>query len=546
MFHPGWRAQALGSLDKAFDLVVIGGGITGCGVFFDAAQRGLRVLLVEQGDIASGTSSRSSKLLHGGLRYLRNLQFQVTRESCRERDLQIELNPHLVTPLSWLYPTYVGDRPSGKKVALGLWIYDRLTRNAEKFRRLSREEMESFAPGSRQEDLDQAFLYRDARVDDARLTTAVAATGFAYGGRVLTYARVEDGRRGADGNLRGVVLRDLLTGKTHEVDAPLIVNATGPWTDKVRHALGIDGVRVRPSRGSHLIFDRTKVPVEGAMTMASPDDGRPVFFIPHPEGVLVGTTDLFHSGDLLDPRPTEDEVGYMLRTLAVAFPQAPPRREDIRGAFAGVRPVLDSGTDDPSKASREEAVWFEQGLLSVAGGKLTTWRATAEEVVDKALKRLPAEVSRRASPCATAGTPLAGLAPVDLDERLAKSHDLEPSLAGPMARRLGSLAWTACHRAEAHDLRPVREDLDVSRAELRAHLSFGAVATLSDLLLRRVRLGMWRPDLARSLAPQLADLWSAEMDTDFEAELERFESEVVAWSLDGVEARGVEALGTAP
>ena len=515
-----------------------GCGITGCGIFLDASQRGLRVLLVEQADLASGTSSRSSKLLHGGLRYLKNLQFRVTRDSCHERDLQIDLNPHLVTPLPWLYPTYVGDRPSGRQIGLGLWIYDRLTRNPDKHRRMSRDEMERFAPGSRQEHLDRAFLYTDARVDDARLTAAVAATGFAYGGSLLTYTRAEEGRRDADGHLVGLVLRDLLSGATHEVRASLVVNAGGPWVDKVRAQLGCDGNRVRPSRGSHLIFDHAVVPIEGAMTMASPDDRRPVFFIPHPEGVLVGTTDLFHHGKLDDPRPTRAEVDYMLRTLAVAFPSKPPRREDIRGAFAGVRPVLDSGTDDPSKASREEAVWLENGLLSVAGGKLTTWRATAEETVDKALALLPDAVRRRAAPCATHGTPLVGLSPADLGRDLAVVHKLPEGQANAMARRLGSLAWTACEHAEPSELQPLQDDVDLSVAELRCHLRYGAVSTLSDLLLRRARLGMWRPDLAADLAPRLQDLWTTEMGTDFDREAERFARELEAWSPQGVENGG--------
>ena len=540
MFHPKWRDAALDALDQPFDLVVIGGGITGCGILFDAAQRGLRVLLVEQGDLASGTSSRSSKLLHGGLRYLKNLQFRVTRDSCRERDLQLHLNPHLATPLDWLYPTYSGDRPSGRKIGLGLWIYDRLTDRPQKHRIVSRDEMEALATGSRQDHLDRAFLYQDVRVDDARLTHAVAATGFACGGLVLTYTRVEEGRRDADGRLRTVVLRDLLTDTTHEAEGALVINATGPWTDKVRHRLGLHGNRVRPSRGSHLIFDADAVPVRAAFTMASPDDRRPVFFLPHPEGVLVGTTDLFHHGDLDDPRPTEEEVDYLLRTLAMAFPENPPKREQIRGAFAGVRPVLDSDTDDPSKASREEAVWHESGLLSVAGGKLTTWRATAEEVVDKALRHLPERRRRRATPCATAGTPLAGLSPLDLHLRLEKTHGLSPAVASAMARRLGASAWTACDLGATEDRHPIREDLDLSVAELRTHLRYGAVRTLSDLLLRRVRLGMWRPDQAADLAPMLTEIWRQEMGdaSDFDTELERLERDLQAWTLDGVEAQG--------
>ena len=538
MFHRQWRDMALADLDRPFDVVIIGGGITGCGIFFDAAQRGLRVLLLEKNDLASGTSSRSSKLLHGGLRYLKNLQFGVTRKSCIERDRQLALNPNLVTPIPWLYPTYHGQKTPGWKVGLGLWIYDRLTSNTVGHRTVDTEEIHRLAPGLTVEGLDRAMVYRDTRVDDARLTRAVAATGFAYGGRILTYAQAEDVRRGAGGTLTGVVIRDLLDDSTHEVQCPLVINATGAWVDGVRHRLGLEGRRVRPSRGSHLIFERDRLPIQSAVTIESPDDRRPVFLIPHPEGTLVGTTDIFHHGSLDDPRPTREEIDYLLRVLAAGYPENPPGPEDVRGAFAGVRPVLYSDAKTPSAASREEAIWFENGLLSVAGGKLTTWRPTAEDTVDQALRHLPDDIRRRAAPCATAGTPLIGLAPADLDLRLARAFDLQPHLAAALARRLGSAAWDACESAGPDELKPFRDDVDLCLAELRAHVHGGAVIRLSDLLLRRVRLGMWRPDQARTLAPALEapvrELtgWSADR---WDREAQGFETELEGWTLDGVD-----------
>ncbi len=538
MFHRQWREMALADLDRPFDVVIIGGGITGCGIFFDAAQRGLRVLLLEKNDLASGTSSRSSKLLHGGLRYLKNLQFGVTRKSCMERDRQLALNPNLVTPIPWLYPTYHGQKTPGWKIGLGLWIYDRLTSNTVAHRTVDAEEIHRLAPGLTVDGLDRAMVYQDTRVDDARLTRAVAATGFAYGGRILTYAQAEDLRRGAGGKLAGVVIRDLLNDTTHEVKCPLVINATGAWVDGVRHRLGLDGQKVRPSRGSHLIFERDRLPIESAVTIESPDDRRPVFLIPHPEGTLVGTTDLFHHGSLDDPRPTREEIDYLLRVLAAGYPGSPPGLDDIRGAFAGVRPILNSDAETPSAASREEAVWFENGLLSVAGGKLTTWRPTAEETVDEALRHLPDDIQRRAAPCATAGTALIGLAPADLDLRLAKAFDLRPDLASAMARRLGSAAWVACESADADELKPLRDDVDLCLAELRSHVHGGGVIHLSDLLLRRVRLGMWRPDQARTLAPVLEKPvreltgWSADR---WDREAQGFETELEGWTLDGVD-----------
>ncbi len=544
MFPPSWRQQALSGLARPFDLVVLGGGITGCGIFLDAAQRGLRVLLVERGDIAWGTSSRSSKLIHGGLRYLEQMRLGLIRQSCRERDRQVALNPHLVTRQRWIYPAYRGDATPGWKVALGLTIYDRLNRRPDKHRRLSAVELEELAPRLGRDRLDRALSYFDARVDDARLTLAVAATGFACGGLLLTRARPEAALRGADGRIRGLRIRDRASGQVYEIETSLVINAAGVWVDRLRHRLGLEGRRLRPSRGSHLVFSRAKLPLAAAVTILSPDDRRPVFFIPHAEGVLAGTTDLFHDGDLDDPRPTAGEVAYLLRATAAAFPRQPPGRGDILGCFAGLRPVLDHHLDDPSKASREEAIWHEDGLLSVAGGKLTTWRATAEDAVDQAIALLPEQRARQVSPCATAGTALAGLAPRDLDRRLAAASDLEPEVAAGMARRLGALAWTACEMASKRELRPVVDGSDLCAAEIRAHLRFGAVLHLSDLFLRRVRLGMWRPGEVANLLPRLRHLiqretgWSRQR---WQLEVERYALSAEGWTLDGVAEAATEA-----
>ena len=328
-----------------------------------------------------------------------------------------------------------------------------------------------------------------------------------------------------------------MSGQVHEIEASLVVNAAGVWVDRLRHRLGLEGRRLRPSRGSHLIFRRESLPLAAAITIASPDDRRPVFFIPHPEGVLVGTTDLFHHGELDDPRPTAAEVSYLLRATAAAFPQNPPARDDIVGCFAGLRPVLGHDLEDPSKASREEAIWHENGLLNVAGGKLTTWRATAEDVVDRAVNLLQTTRTRHAAPCATAGISLAGLAPRDLDLRLASSIDLEPEVARGMARRLGALAWTACELASPQELRPITPGSDLCAAEVRGHLRFGAVLHLSDLFLRRIRLGMWRPAEVQDQLPTLRHLIRQEMGWDshrWELEVERYAFAAEGWTLDGV------------
>jgi glycerol-3-phosphate dehydrogenase len=537
-FHRQWREQALSSLDQPFDLVVIGGGITGCGVLMDAAQRGLRVLLLEAQDIASGTSSRSSKMIHGGLRYLKEMQFRVTRTACRERDRMLSLNPHLVRPIRFVYPANRGDKMPGWTVDLGLWMYDRLTNRPQKHSHLETDRLHQMIPGLRDDDLDRAMAYTDAMADDAQLTLSVAATGFAYGGLVLTRAEALEATTDFGGRVNGLVLRDLESQKTATVSAGLVVNATGVWVDQLRRRFGFSGEMVRPSRGTHIVLPSGRLPVTAAVTLPSPDDGRPVFVIPHPEGVLAGTTDIYHDGSLADPRPTQQEVDYLLRTLVAHFPDNEIVGDDVRGAFAGLRPILDAGTDNPSEASREEAIWEENGLLSVAGGKLTTWRPTAEEVVDEALDLLPEEVARRAAPCLTAGTPLVGLAPPDLAHRLQTVASVPTETAAAMARRLRALAWTAAAiAASPAELAPLEGTDDLCLAEIRAHLAFGAVVRLEDLLLRRARLGLWQPALVADLLPALEPVCRQELgwqDRRWQREVEACLSAVEAWSPAGV------------
>ncbi len=537
MLAPGWRETALEALEDGFDLLVIGGGITGCGIALDAAQRGLEVLLVERGDIASGTSSRSSKLVHGGLRYLKRMQFRITRLACRERDRMLQLDPHLVRPVRFLYPAYHGDRTPGWKVDLGLWMYDRLARQAETHHRVDADEVARLAPGLLTEGLERALVYRDAMADDARLTLAVAATAAAFGARILTRARVEEVERGPGGRIRGVVLTDLEHGRSHRVAAPVVVNAAGVWCDAVRELAGLPGRRLRPSRGSHIVLRRKRLPLEVAVAVPSPDDGRPVCFIPHPEGVLVGTTDIYHDGPLDDPRPTQDEVRYLLRCLASVYPGSPPDESDIAGAFAGLRPIPDTHADDPSEASREEGIWEEDGLLTATGGKLTTWRAMAEETVDAALELLPEERAARAAPCATDGTALLGLAPGGLAARLRARFRLPRGVAEAMARRMGALAWTACASARSRrELHPLAPGLDLTPAEAAAWIRHGAVLHLEDLLLRRVRLGMWDPPAARAAAPRLRRTFQRELGWGFRRwrlELDRLEAALEAWTPAG-------------
>ena len=539
MFDRSHRDHALASLAEPFDLVIVGGGINGCGILYAAALRGLSALLVERDDLAAGTSSRSSKLVHGGLRYLRQLQVRTTRLSCRERDRHLRLDPDLVEPVSFLYPARRDDRVKGWQVGLGLTLYDAMTAGAP-HRRLAPTEIAALAPDLALDGLDRALLYRDARVDDARLTFAVAASAAAAGALVLTRCEVMEGVRDPSGVLRRLRLRDLESDATLDVEGRVLVNAAGVAVDEVRHRCGLPGRRLRPSRGSHLLLPPGRLPLDAAVSFPAAD-GRPVFLVPHPEGVLVGTTDLFHDGALDDPRPSRAELDYLLAAVVARFPAARLGWADVCGTFAGLRPILDHGARTPSEASRDEGIWEEQGLLSVAGGKLTTWRVTAEEAVDAALARLPRERAAATGPAATAGAPLVGRAPRDLAARLlatvAAPARLSHGVAGALARRLRALAPLALDLARnGAELAPLEEGTDLCVAEARVHFRHGMVLRLEDLLLRRTRLGTWSPRAALAIAPRLAALAREEMGwggARFDREHERLESALAGWRPEG-------------
>jgi len=537
VFHPGFRAAARQLAASDLDLLIVGGGITGCGIALDAAQRGLRVVLVEKGDIASGTSSRSSKLIHGGLRYLKQMQLRITRHACRERDRMLALNPHLVQPIRFLYPAWHGDRTPGWQVDLGLWMYDQLTGRPDKHTRPDADEVRRLAPALQTEGLDRVLAYSDAMADDARLTLAVAATAAGYGAGILTRCRVEAAVEDSDGTVTGAVVRDLETDDTLTVRSALVVNATGVWTDEVRDAFGLAGRRLRPSRGIHVILDRRAIPIGTAMSFPAIADGRPVLLIPHPEGLLLGTTDHYHDGPLDDPRPTATEVDYLLGAVQAVFPRVSLRRGDVRAAHAGLRPILDTHAEDPSEASRDEDIWLERGVLSVAGGKLTTWRSMAEAAVDAAVEALPEDRTRGLEGCLTRGTPLAGLAPRDLEVRLAGA-DVEPRVAAGMARRLAATAWPALALARRkRDLRPLVAGTDVCAAEIRAHCRWGAVVRLEDLLLRRTRLGLWQPQLAHEAIGAFGAVAARELGWTIRRrirEQDAAEAALTAWTVAGV------------
>jgi len=382
----GWREAGWAQLDKHWDLIVIGGGITGSGILAVAARSGLRVLLLEQGDFGYGTSSRSSKMVHGGLRYLKHMQIKLTRESVQERQRLLHIAPGLVEPLGFVYPMYEDTRPSPWLVQLGLGIYTRLTSDAGDYKRFDEIDTIMMAPGLKKKDLVRGFQYTDAQTDDARLVLRVLHDGLLAGeGRAvaLNYASVTGLVKKGE-KVVGVSVHDETNGKTAEALAGLVINASGAWADKLRAEVG-SAKRLRPLRGSHLFFNLDRFPVYQAIAFSHPDDDRPVFVFPWEGVTLVGTTDVDHNFPLdKEPAISAEEADYLLRAVQVHFPDLDLTTADVISTQAGVRPVVHTGKEDPSAESRDHVIWPEQGLLTVTGGKLTTFRLIAIDALKAA------------------------------------------------------------------------------------------------------------------------------------------------------------------
>ena len=370
---------------------MVGGGITGAGIVAEAARIGLKVLLVEAQDFASGTSSRSTKLVHGGLRYLRQGQIRVTRESVVERERLMQEARGLVQPLGFWLTTFEGDKMPGWMFGLGLAMYDAL---AGKWAHEKHDaaELVSRVPPLGGAKLRGGYHYFDAQTDDARLVLRVLREAVARGAVAINYARATDVLKTRDGKVRGIVLEDVSGGPSRsvEVEARVVINATGAWADGLRIKVGAEK-RLRPIRGSHLVLAGSRLPLGQAISMLHPRDGRAVFAIPWEGVTIVGTTDVDHKADMwTEPSISSAELEYILESLHHAFPRLDIGESDVRATWSGVRGVINTGASDPSKESREHALWEENGLLTVTGGKHTTFRVMALETLRAAKKQLPA------------------------------------------------------------------------------------------------------------------------------------------------------------
>ncbi|QYG03554.1 glycerol-3-phosphate dehydrogenase/oxidase [Massilia sp. NP310] len=481
---------------RDWDLLVIGGGITGAGILLEAARRGLKTLLVEQKDFAWGTSSRSSKLVHGGLRYLASGNLRLTRDAVRERESLLRAAPGLVEPQGFAF----ADHGTDVKRRLGflsmLRVYDVLAgRREPHWERPESSRMPS--PNSPEASLAGGIRYTDAKTDDARLVLRVIDEARAHGAVACNYVTVQALVRDG-GKVHGAMLRDERSQAETAVRARVVVNATGAWSDLLGGAAGGEAggkaggkagstkpdraPRLRPLRGSHLVLPARRLPLAQAVSLLHPADSRPVFAFPWEGVTLVGTDADHEQGLNTEPRITRPEFDYLMAALHAQFPQLGLSEQDVVATFAGVRPVIDGGQlGAPSSEKRDHFVWSEPGLVSVAGGKLTTFRAIALDVLRHVSQQLPGWQLR------------AERGPVFARVSVPARHDLPPGVLRRLAGRYGAQAKPLLLAARKGELECI-PGTQTLWAELRWAARSEQVYQLDDLLLRRTRLGIQLPN----------------------------------------------------
>ena len=534
------RAAALQKLgEETFDLLVVGGGITGAGIARDAALRGLRVALVEKLDFGAGTSSKSSKLIHGGLRYLEQGELGLVFESVNERKRLMRLARHLVRPLPFLVTNFKGDRRWLATLALGLWIYDALCffgnyKNHVTFGPKKTLELE---PQLRSVGLNGGILYYDCVTDDARLTLECALDAVALGAVVLNHARAGKLLRDASGKIAGVVVVDTEGGGTIEAKAKVVINATGPWSDEVRALAGEPGI-LKPTKGIHVVMDSARLPVKHALMMISPRDKRAVFCIPWGLGrTVVGTTDTFFDGSPDSVLPTKADVAYLLETANSYFPTAELVSDDVLATWSGLRPLLkpEDESEGASAVSREHEIYDAPGFVTIAGGKLTTFRLMAAQVVDHAIVQLG--VKTRST---TATRPLPGAQGLeesdDALEALVKSLDT-PGLPEGAARYLaGEYGTRAPKLIQRRNDDPTAFDrLDPELPSIFAQVDEAVdvelARTLDDVISRRIPLVLRARDQGLGIAEKVAARLATKLDWSAERtqqELDRYRAVVAS------------------
>jgi glycerol-3-phosphate dehydrogenase len=508
---------------ESFDLVIIGGGINGVSIARDAALRGYSVALLEQNDFAFGTSSRSSRLIHGGLRYLEQARVRLVFESVSERSRLSNTARHIVRPLPFIFPVYKGDR-SVLTMDIGLWIYDALAlfRNYRDHESLTPLGISKRLPGVRLEGLRGGVLYYDYATDDARLVLENALAALAANVALLSYCRVEGIER-RDGRVEAAVARDLLTGETITVRGRTMICAAGPWTDRVLQLADNTERYLLPTKGVHIVVPSHKLQLGAALVMRHPTDSRVLFALPYHEHSVLGTTDTNFDDDPGAVYATAEDVRYLLDASAHYFPEAKLTTQDVISSWAGVRPLLHPGeVTDPSRVSREHRIEARSdGIVVIAGGKLTTYRRMAEECVDVAARAVAeAGGTARLRHPATHKLQLPGADGLSTDAELS---GLASKLSEKLPHAGQHLAYTYGTRApqllqivdaDAGAGQPIVAELPFIWAEVTFAAREELALTVTDVLCRRTQVFYRAADQGLSVAEHTAELMGRELGWD--------------------------------
>ena len=499
-----------------FDLLILGGGITGAGTARDAAQRGLKVALVEAHDFAFGTSSRSSKLIHGGIRYLENMEFHLVFEALNERTKLFQIAPHLVHPLRFMIPLFTNSRVGMFKMGLGMWLYDALAlfQVPEMHEKLNAKETLDRMPIVQPQELEGSFIYSDAYMDDDRLVHETLRSANEHGAICANYLKAEKSEfHKESGKIKSITVTDQLTKKKFDISADHIICAVGPWTDIVGQAVVDNWKKIlRPTKGVHLTLTKDRLPLTSAVVMAAEKSNRIVFAIPRHEMVIIGTTDTDFSDDPEKATVTAEDVQYLLDIANKYFPGAKLKAEDIISSYVGVRPLVKDDSSNEGKTSREHTIISDdRGFTFVAGGKYTTYRLMAEQLVDRALKQFSFEKRAQLKRCQTA-EPLNEYTTVDAYHEAITTA--ENGLQKKLAERYGKENTIILEKYGYTD-------------QLWALEAYQAIHTtmclnLTDFYTRRVPLFLAQKNHGMEFLEQIAAVFKQEFDlTDAQIDKER-------------------------
>ncbi len=509
---------------EEFDILVIGGGITGAGIAWDAAMRGFSTALIEKGDFGSGTSSRSSRLIHGGLRYLRYFQLDLVYEACQERFLLLRyIAPNMVRPLPFVYPAYRGRGVGLAMLRVGMWLYHliALSHRIGRYQILNSAEALEVEPALEKAGLRGAAFFYDCLGEDSQINMATIKAAHQYGAACANYVEAI-GVFKSGGKVRGVIARDVLSGKEIEVKARIVVNAAGPWADRIL-AMDSPGFTesLRLTKGIHLVVQRSRVGNRNAVVLSSPRDGRFIFLIPWWQFTLIGTTDTDFQGNPDEVWADPEDVEYLLEAVNYNLPDVALTKEDVISTFAALRPLAFRGGESPYEVSRQHRI-FETpgGMLCIAGGKYTTFRKMACDLVNRAAQKLAQEFSRYPRErCRTAHTPLSGNERPPEDDILSvleQTAGLDRETIDYLAFSHGSgiAGLLQLIREDPSLAEPIVPGLPYIKAKVLYAVRHEMAMTLRDFMMRRTRLLYEARDGGLSAAPEIARFMAAEMGWD--------------------------------